>query len=64
MTRQERVRALLGNIKNWSWDIEPHFKLDKDDADALFEHLRDDPEMGGVYQSERRSDEDGSIHKE
>ena len=35
MDNQERIRALVGNIKNWSWDIFPQFKLEKEDAIAL-----------------------------
>lgn len=31
----ERIRALVGNVKNWSWDIYPQFRLEKEDADAL-----------------------------
>jgi len=26
---------LIGNLKNWSWDVYPQFKLEKEDADAL-----------------------------
>lgn len=35
MTKYERVRALIGNLKNWSWDVYPQFKIEKEDADAL-----------------------------
>lgn len=26
---------MLGNIKNWSWDVYPQFKIEKEDAEAL-----------------------------
>ena len=25
----------MGNLKNWSWDVCPQFKIEKEDADAL-----------------------------
>lgn len=25
----------MGNLKNWSWDVYPQFKIEKEDADAL-----------------------------
>ncbi len=36
-TNEERVRALLVNLKNWSWDVEPQYRIEKEDADALLE---------------------------
>lgn len=41
LTTQERIRALLGNIKNWSWDIYPQFKLEKEDGEAVREYIKD-----------------------
>ena len=35
MTKKERIRALIGNLKNWSWDIYPQFRIEKEDAEAL-----------------------------
>lgn len=35
MNKKERIRALIGNLKNWSWDIEPQFRIEKEDAEAL-----------------------------
>lgn len=35
MTEMERIRALIGNLKNWDWTIFPQFKLEKEDAVAL-----------------------------
>lgn len=39
LTKEERLRALLGNIKNWSWDVYPKFSIDKEDAQALLDHF-------------------------
>lgn len=41
VTRDERVRALLGNLKNWSWDIAPQFKVEKEESDALREWAKE-----------------------
>lgn len=41
LTNQERLRALLCNIKSWSWDIFPKFSIDKDDADALIGYFKE-----------------------
>ena len=35
MTKKERIRALIGNLKNWSWDVHPQFRIEKEDAEAL-----------------------------
>lgn len=35
LTNKERVRALIGNLKNWAWDVHPQFRIEKEDADAL-----------------------------
>ena len=35
MTKAERIRALVGNVKNWDWDIFPQFRLEREDAEAL-----------------------------
>ena len=40
LTNEERLRALLGNIKNWSWDVYPKFSLDKEDAQALLDFFK------------------------
>lgn len=35
MTSKERIRSLITNLKNWSWDVFPTFKLEQEDAEAL-----------------------------
>ena len=35
LTDEERLRALFGNLKNWSWDVSPQFKIEKEDAEVL-----------------------------
>ena len=55
MTAEERVRALIGNLKNWNWDICQQFRIEKEDADALREYLRDDKKVS-AYAERRTSD--------
>ena len=35
MTKMERIRALIGNLKNWDWTVHPQFPVEKEDAEAL-----------------------------
>ena len=49
LTNEERVRALLNNIHSWSWDIYPTIPLQREDAKALWEFLKDNESMNGVY---------------
>ena len=49
LTNVERVRALLGNLKNHPWDIYPQFKVEKEDAEALREYLKDDKTVTANY---------------
>lgn len=35
MTKMERIRALIGNLKNWDWTVYPQFPVEKEDAEAL-----------------------------
>ena len=37
MTNEERVRALLVNLKQQTWDVEPQYRIEKEDAQALIE---------------------------
>lgn len=41
MTDEERLRALFGNLKNWSWDIYPQYKMEKEDAEVLLNATQD-----------------------
>lgn len=41
VNRDERVRALLGNLKNWSWDVNPQFRVEKEDSDALRDYVKE-----------------------
>lgn len=50
MNKKERIRALIGNLKNWSWDVEPQFRIEKEDAEAL-----QDLEALKEYLTERES---------
>ena len=35
LTHKDRIRALIGNIKNHDWVVNGKFFLEKEDADAL-----------------------------
>ncbi|MBR4396477.1 MAG: hypothetical protein IKS93_01325 [Methanobrevibacter sp.] len=39
LTNEERIRALIGNLKNWDWSIFPQYRLEKEDAAALMKLL-------------------------
>jgi len=54
LTSEERVRALLNNIRSWSWDIYPKFTIDREDAKALREYFKDDPKMKGAFYGEKK----------
>ena len=43
MTNAERIRSLITNLKNNSWDVFPQFRIEKEDAMALqdFEALKE-----------------------
>ena len=41
LTREERLRALFGNLKNYSWDVYPQFKLEKEDAEVLLDATKE-----------------------
>lgn len=40
LTDEERLRALIGNLKNWSWDVCQQFKIEKEDADVLIKYYQ------------------------
>lgn len=40
LTDQERLLALCCNLKNWSWDVSPQYRLEKEDAQALLTVLQ------------------------
>lgn len=37
LTTEERIRALLGNLRNLDWTVFPYFRIEKEDAAALLE---------------------------
>ena len=51
MTKRERLRAIFGNLKNYSFDVNPTYKIDEQDAEVLQEmyaeylRLRDKEEL-------------------
>lgn len=56
LTSEERVRALLGNLKNHDWQVHGPYRIDKEDGAALLEVFRDMPTMQGVYAESHRAD--------
>lgn len=59
MTRDERVRALLGNLKNWSWDVVPQFRIEKEDSDALRDWAKEMEEnKTKLYELQKKIDSD------
>ena len=41
LTKAERLRAIMGNIKNWSFDVNPQYRIEQEDAEVLLEALKD-----------------------
>lgn len=40
LTTEERIRALICNLKNYDWYVYPQYRLEKEDAAALLEVLK------------------------
>lgn len=41
MTEKERLRAIMGNIKNYDFSVTPLFKIDADDAIVLIKMFKE-----------------------
>lgn len=41
LTNEERIRALTGNLKNWDWTVNPQYRIEKEDAQALLKVLEE-----------------------
>ena len=39
LTNEERIRALIRNLKDWDWSVIPQYRIEKEDAAALMELL-------------------------
>ena len=39
LTNEERIRALICNLKNMDWTVNPQYRIEKEDAAALLEVL-------------------------
>ena len=39
LTELERARSCKGNIKNWSWDVEPCYKLYEEEGRAIVAYI-------------------------
>jgi hypothetical protein len=53
LTSEERIRALINNISSWSWDIYPKFEIEKEDAEALRDFLKNDTRLKGCFHKEK-----------
>lgn len=42
LTNEERIRALICNLRNWDWSVLPQFRLEKEDGEALLRMLSRD----------------------
>ena len=48
LTNEERIRALMGNLKNWDWTVNPQYRIEKEDGEALAELLKDATQKGSI----------------
>ncbi len=39
LTTEERIRALICNLKNWDWSVSPQYRLEQEDSEALMKVL-------------------------
>lgn len=35
LTNKERIRAVIGNLKNQTWDVNPTYSMHKEDGEAF-----------------------------
>lgn len=49
LSKEERIRALIGNLKNIDWSVTTQFRLEREDGAALIEYFRDKDIMMGVF---------------
>ena len=48
LTKEERLRALIGNLKNNTCDVFPKFPIEKEDAEVLIEYYREKEKSDGI----------------
>lgn len=39
LTNDERVRAFIGNIKHYNWELFPDYRMTREEAQAICERL-------------------------
>lgn len=49
MTNEERLRALIGNLKNYDWSVLSQFRIEKEDAQALIDYFKTQPVTKGLF---------------
>lgn len=42
LTNEDRIRSFIGNIRNYDWDIFQVYRLEREDALAIYELLTQD----------------------
>ena len=60
LTTKERIRALIGNLRNFDWSIFQQYRLEKEDAHALLE-LLEQPEIRKLYEVQKKMSPDNQI---
>ena len=56
LTSEERIRAMLNNIRSWSWEIYPKFTIEREDAEAIRDYFRQDKNFAGAFYDEKGID--------
>ncbi len=57
---------MIGNLKNWSWDVHPQFRIEKEDAEALQdlevikEYVKEKESYGGIESIRDRQDKESA----
>lgn len=39
LTNEDRIRAFVGNIRNYDWELFPVYRLEREEALAIYELL-------------------------
>lgn len=58
MTKQERLRAIIGNLKNYDFEVFPTFKIDKQDAEVIRELYHEYEILKFFHEKERKRNHD------
>lgn len=53
MTKQERIRAIFGNLKNYTWEVNPTYSINEQDAFVLREMYGEYLALKMAYEKEK-----------